>query len=75
MLEKRRKLMEAWAAYCGRKPDTAKVILIKRRDIIEPHGWGSSRKLGSPTELPRAHFEGAGRAIMGTARPHQLPGS
>ena len=31
LLEKRRKLMEAWAAYCGRKPDTAKVIPIKGR--------------------------------------------
>jgi integrase len=33
MLEKRRKLMEAWAAYCARKPDTAKVIPIKGRVV------------------------------------------
>ena len=33
LLEKRRKLMEAWAAYCGRKPDTAKVIPIKGRGV------------------------------------------
>ena len=38
LLEKRRRVMEAWATYCARKPDTAKVIPIKRRDMIEPRG-------------------------------------
>jgi integrase len=31
LLEKRRKLMEAWAAYCERKPDEAKIVSIRRQ--------------------------------------------
>jgi integrase len=31
LIEKRRKLMEAWAAYCGSKPVSADVVLLKRR--------------------------------------------
>jgi integrase len=31
LLEKRRMLMEEWAAYCAREPASAKVVLIKRR--------------------------------------------
>jgi integrase len=30
LLEKRRKLMEAWASYCGRPP-SADVVVLKRR--------------------------------------------
>jgi len=36
MLEKRRKLMEAWAAYCAREQGTAKIIPMQRRDTIDP---------------------------------------
>ena len=38
LLEKRRKLMDAWAVYCGREPNTAEVIPIKRRNSTEPRG-------------------------------------
>jgi integrase len=33
LLEKRRKLMEAWAAFCDRKSRTAEVVPIKRRSV------------------------------------------
>jgi integrase len=32
LLEKRRKLMEAWAAYCGRKPASADVLPFGRKE-------------------------------------------
>ena len=33
LLEKRRKLMDAWAAYCARKPNTANIVPIKGRVV------------------------------------------
>jgi len=36
LLEKRRKLMDAWATYCARK--TANVIPIKGFDVVQPRG-------------------------------------
>jgi integrase len=33
LFEKRRKLMEAWAAYCGRKPESAAAVPLQRRAI------------------------------------------
>jgi integrase len=33
LLEKRRKLMDAWAAFCARKPDTANIVPIKGRVV------------------------------------------
>ena len=31
LLEKRRKLMEAWAAFCARTPNSAKVLVLERK--------------------------------------------
>ena len=47
LLEKRRNLMEAWAAYCGREPNTAEVIPIMRRNRIEPRGDGPKARLSN----------------------------
>ena len=33
LLEKRRKLMEAWASYCQRAPESAKVVPLKRQAV------------------------------------------
>ncbi len=33
LLEKRRKLMEAWATFCGRKPESAQVVPLKRQAV------------------------------------------
>ena len=38
LLEKRRKLMEAWAAFCAREQGTAKIVPMQRRDMIDPRG-------------------------------------
>jgi integrase len=33
LLEKRRKLMDAWAMFCARKPDTANIVPMKGRVV------------------------------------------
>jgi integrase len=33
LFEKRRKLMEAWAAYCGRKSSSAEVVPLRRKSV------------------------------------------
>jgi hypothetical protein len=33
LFEKRGKLMEAWAAYCERKPSSAVVVPLKRKTV------------------------------------------
>ena len=43
LLEKRRKLMEAWAAYRERNPISAEVVPLRRRAIASDHKAGASQ--------------------------------